>query len=791
MILVGCGKFLADVNDPNTTVVAQNNFNAYTCSCECKSTTTPTDAAHSIIVTGLDDGVRLQATNRTRLDRDTLELGLDRGNSPTTVGLRFQALGIPRKSHIVSANLHFTAAEDATGPVNLLINVLLVPNAVEFTEDTDLSALTPLTTTPVPWQTSADWTKDQSEAAQTSSDVSSLLQAIVDQTDYTPNSSIVFVISGVAGTTSRIALSFEGSQKRGTVQVQAPMLTFVHEEPAYTQDLVVCVPPAGSIDNAAADCSGRVTNSVRGMAQFCHLANQCTCSFKAANDGKDPKTFSNTCNESCGTLIPIPSECDPEGFAKATGSIGTEPVCLGHSPLGASLFSRRTICEIDAAQSSVSITFVDDDGDTHTRSTGARGRVEFLGDPCPNGECEIGMKHRIHLNDIVIENFFDDNTFNELSGVGESVPTAKAKLNPSGAGTFGALSTINSLRGHHADEDATTALLSKNSSALNVGLGGWRSRDVCTLQGNLAGTANRSFSMSANVRGTLVNQPPTADAGPDQTVECNDTGRAVFFLDATKTSDPDNNITRFGWFKDSRTGELIGAQPRIVLDQALGGPTTYFFKAIDAFGAYGEAKTQVTVVDTTAPAVTAPPDKTAECTGSAGTPVNIGTATATDVCDAALVINNNAPTVFPLGTNTVNWTATDDSKNVGSATQTVKIIDTTPPVLSFTLSPTVLPVPNHKLVTIQATINVSDVCDPNPKIRLVSITSSEADEGLGDGDQPRDIQAAFNEDTRTFLLRAERSGLKRDRIYTVTYEASDASGNKTTKQAIVTVPKGR
>ena len=88
-----------------------------------------------------------------------------------------------------------------------------------------------------------------------------------------------------------------------------------------------------------------------------------------------------------------------------------------------------------------------------------------------------------------------------------------------------------------------------------------------------------------------------------------------------------------------------------------------------------------------------------------------------------------------------------------------------------------------------ATIVTSDTCDASPAIRLVSITSNEPDNGLGDGDKPQDIQgAAFGTDDRQFLLRSERSGGGSGRIYTITYSATDASGNVTTRQATVTVP---
>jgi triacylglycerol esterase/lipase EstA (alpha/beta hydrolase family) len=116
-------------------------------------------------------------------------------------------------------------------------------------------------------------------------------------------------------------------------------------------------------------------------------------------------------------------------------------------------------------------------------------------------------------------------------------------------------------------------------------------------------------------------------------------------------------------------------------------------------------------------------------------------------------------------------------------------LDHTPPTLSVTLSPTVLWPPNHQLQEVVATIAVTDDHDPHPTVKLVSITSSEPDNGLGDGDTPNDIQqAAFGTDDRQFLLRAERSGTGPGRTYTVTYEARDAAGNATQVSVQVTAP---
>ena len=108
--------------------------------------------------------------------------------------------------------------------------------------------------------------------------------------------------------------------------------------------------------------------------------------------------------------------------------------------------------------------------------------------------------------------------------------------------------------------------------------------------------------------------------------------------------------------------------------------------------------------------------------------------------------------------------------------------DTTPPTLSITLIPSTLWPPNEKMVPITATITVKDDYDPQPVIKLLSITANEP----LDKD---DIKAQLFTDDRQFQLKAEREGKnKAGRIYTVTYMARDGSGNKTIASATVTVP---
>lgn len=109
--------------------------------------------------------------------------------------------------------------------------------------------------------------------------------------------------------------------------------------------------------------------------------------------------------------------------------------------------------------------------------------------------------------------------------------------------------------------------------------------------------------------------------------------------------------------------------------------------------------------------------------------------------------------------------------------------DATPPTLVLSPSPSSLWPPSHKMVTVKVTVTVSDNVDPNPVVKLVSITCDDA------CDPSSDVAGAtLDTDDRQFQLRAERSGGGTGRSYTITYSAKDATGNTTTKATMVRVP---
>ena len=127
-----------------------------------------------------------------------------------------------------------------------------------------------------------------------------------------------------------------------------------------------------------------------------------------------------------------------------------------------------------------------------------------------------------------------------------------------------------------------------------------------------------------------------------------------------------------------------------------------------------------------------------------------------------------------------------------SGSATLEIQDVSAPILHLTVSPEYLWPPEHKFSEVTVTITVEDNCDTDPAISLVSIESNEPEEDfLGNGDKGPDVMdASFGTDDRTFSLRAERATANHatGRIYTITYEATDASGNTGSASVTVLVP---
>jgi probable HAF family extracellular repeat protein len=114
--------------------------------------------------------------------------------------------------------------------------------------------------------------------------------------------------------------------------------------------------------------------------------------------------------------------------------------------------------------------------------------------------------------------------------------------------------------------------------------------------------------------------------------------------------------------------------------------------------------------------------------------------------------------------------------------------DTTPPVISsVATTPDRIWPPRHQMVDISVVVQATDDSGETPACEVTGVTSSEPDNGDGDGDTFSDTQIVAADAVR---VRAERSGPTGSRVYTVAVQCADGSGNTSTGAGLVVIGDG-
>ncbi len=385
----------------------------------------------------------------------------------------------------------------------------------------------------------------------------------------------------------------------------------------------------------------------------------------------DPKAFA-LCREDalvgCAANSIPPEDCNLDAclpFVAATNAAGGEPICVAHAsegpqPFAFQLLGRRSTCAV-SGQTEIAIG---DEGREPKKQPLTQGTIEILGGPCVADECVVGISTQLAMNSITFDvSWASDPTFSNLIQAGNSSLGA-ASLSALGAGSVAAGSTTNVGRGQRGS--TKKAFLGSNDSPLGITVD-W-ANFACSLDGNLAGAVEAEgaagtcdgdetvscFASSPDcdgvggpcnlpadaqqmvvdvaLAGTLTNQPPTADAGGDQTFECTSPAGASFVLDGTGSFDPDNAIRVVSWRDGTRVGPEVGFQSLLPGALGIGETQTVVLRVIDGFAQADEDPASAAVVDTTPPDVfcntgtVVPPNK----------PVTF-TATATDVCTESVI----------------------------------------------------------------------------------------------------------------------------------------------------------
>jgi hypothetical protein len=147
---------------------------------------------------------------------------------------------------------------------------------------------------------------------------------------------------------------------------------------------------------------------------------------------------------------------------------------------------------------------------------------------------------------------------------------------------------------------------------------------------------------------------------------------------------------------------------------------------------------------------------------------------------------------LPLGDSRIVLRVTDAAGEAAEAEAQAQVRDTVAPSFSLTVLPAVLWPPDHKMIPVRLVGLVADACDPAPGLGLLQATSSEPDDapGSGDGQTTGDIgTATFKGAEGVLLLRGERDSMGPGRVYTITCQVRDSTGNATGATATARVPR--
>jgi probable HAF family extracellular repeat protein len=245
---------------------------------------------------------------------------------------------------------------------------------------------------------------------------------------------------------------------------------------------------------------------------------------------------------------------------------------------------------------------------------------------------------------------------------------------------------------------------------------------------------------SARVDVLVADAPPVLAVPANLTVEATGPDGAVVTLPRATATDYDDNPVTIAYDAPAQGPFALGETAITVI-----ATNAHLTRTTGTF--------TVTVRDTTPPAITVPPDITAEATGPAGAVVNF-TTSASDLVDGTVpaTASPTSGATFPRGATPVTVTATDAHGNRSARAFIVTVADTTPPTLAAAAPVLVGTDPGASYAT-GVVLGMPVVSD---KVGPVSVVN--------------DAPAVFPVGTTT-----------------VTWTATDEAGNRTTATQTVTV----
>ncbi|UCD29531.1 MAG: right-handed parallel beta-helix repeat-containing protein, partial [Planctomycetota bacterium] len=338
--------------------------------------------------------------------------------------------------------------------------------------------------------------------------------------------------------------------------------------------------------------------------------------------------------------------------------------------------------------------------------------------------------------------------------------------------------------------------LSNDSPCINTGDNSAVPSDITTdLDGNLR-IVKGTVDMGAYERQNVL---PVCDVNGPYTAECQGSATTIS-LDATNSSDPDNDPITYLWSTDCPGGSFddpAGPTPNLTVDSSSGCSIecTVTLTVTDIDGASDSCSTTVKIADTTPPVIELIGDETItlECHADV---YNEPGAAISDSCDTDTiepVIGGDTVDVNMPGQYVITYNATDNCGNAAEQViRTVIVEDTESPNVTVGGMLEIWP-PNHQYHTFYLSdlvVSVEDGCQGDLNVddagTIISISSDEPDNAPGDGGNTTDDIVILG--PASFRVRAERQGEGNGRVYTIIFEVADSAGNRTEQTAYIGVP---
>ncbi len=203
--LFDCPDYLADVGatcDDNNPITS---FDVLDANCNCAGVPGVVETVTVPISLSSDDAEQ-KPSGSVSIGSSDLEMMVD-GSKIQHIGLRFQNPSIPNAATILSAFIQFTCDEtNDQDPVSISIFGEAADDPNTFISSTNNISNRPKTNTMANWSPTEPWIVDEQTAKQQTSDLSAVLQEIVDRPGYELNNAIAFLFEGSG---RRVAKSFD------------------------------------------------------------------------------------------------------------------------------------------------------------------------------------------------------------------------------------------------------------------------------------------------------------------------------------------------------------------------------------------------------------------------------------------------------------------------------------------------------------------------------------------------------------------------------------------------------